>query len=178
MRADAYETQRTQQGENRASGRSCEEQQLPGFSLTCLFSVLCVVQMMTDLRHHVREEEEILLPSLQAVADQQQLIEMGRAFQAAKVTTRPHPEVRQRHREQATSIGDDTGRGCRHQCSSEHCGTLTPVHCACALCLLCIQAPRSGMGAVAANMASMPLDSMRDRMRFDATEKANAAMPI
>jgi len=50
-----------------------------------------VTKTMTDLLTHIQEEETILLPSLQAKCSQQELVDMGRQFQSATVTTRPHP---------------------------------------------------------------------------------------
>jgi hemerythrin superfamily protein len=52
-----------------------------------------VAELITDVRHHMRDEESGLLPSLRAACDADVLLELGHKFELAKkaAPTRPHP---------------------------------------------------------------------------------------
>jgi hemerythrin superfamily protein len=52
-----------------------------------------VGKLIADIRHHLEDEENDLLPKLRAACDPEQLAELGRKFEQAKKTapTRPHP---------------------------------------------------------------------------------------
>ncbi|WP_350279105.1 hemerythrin domain-containing protein [Kribbella sp. HUAS MG21] len=52
-----------------------------------------VERVIADVRHHIRDEEEQLLPRLQAVCGTEVLQELGRMVERAKSSapTRPHP---------------------------------------------------------------------------------------
>lgn len=52
-----------------------------------------VGKLIADIRHHLEDEEEDLLPKLRAACDPEQLGELGRKFEQAKkmAPTRPHP---------------------------------------------------------------------------------------
>lgn len=54
-----------------------------------------VGQLISDVRHHVEEEENEFFPKLQQAASQEQLVELGRKLADAKSTapTRPHPHA-------------------------------------------------------------------------------------
>lgn len=56
------------------------------------FDVL-ISKIMSDLVQHMTEEETVLLPSLEAKCTQQELVDIGRQFQSALTTTRPHPSA-------------------------------------------------------------------------------------
>ncbi|HET9257546.1 MAG TPA: hemerythrin domain-containing protein [Pseudonocardiaceae bacterium] len=50
-------------------------------------------ELMTAIRHHAREEEDILFPRLRQHCTEQQLLELGKKVQKAEkmAPTRPHP---------------------------------------------------------------------------------------
>ncbi|WP_216207389.1 hemerythrin domain-containing protein [Amycolatopsis aidingensis] len=52
-------------------------------------------QLMSDIRHHVEDEENDLLPKLQAACSEQELRELGEEVLRAKeiAPTRPHPSA-------------------------------------------------------------------------------------
>jgi hemerythrin superfamily protein len=52
-------------------------------------------RLMSEIRAHVQEEENMLFPKLRASADEDQLAELGRKVQAIKkiAPTRPHPSA-------------------------------------------------------------------------------------
>lgn len=52
-----------------------------------------VRQLIEDIRHHLRDEENDLLPRLRAACDPEELRELGRKFEQSKklAPTRPHP---------------------------------------------------------------------------------------
>jgi hemerythrin superfamily protein len=52
-----------------------------------------VARVIADVRHHVRDEEEQLLPRLQAACSSERLEDLGRMVARAKASapTRPHP---------------------------------------------------------------------------------------
>lgn len=52
-------------------------------------------QLISDIRHHVQEEEQELFPRLQEACDEQQLRDLGTKIQLAEQSapTRPHPSA-------------------------------------------------------------------------------------
>jgi hemerythrin superfamily protein len=54
-----------------------------------------LTKLMGDIRHHIKDEEEDLLPKLQAACTADQLRDLGQKVIAAKVKapTRPHPSA-------------------------------------------------------------------------------------
>lgn len=54
-----------------------------------------VRDLIADIRHHLQDEEEDLLPKLRAACDADELRELGQKFQQAKklAPTRPHPSA-------------------------------------------------------------------------------------
>ncbi|MGH4010984.1 MAG: hemerythrin domain-containing protein [Pseudonocardiaceae bacterium] len=52
-----------------------------------------VRELITDVRHHIREEEQDLFPKLRRACSEQQLQELGKKVQQAEAVapTRPHP---------------------------------------------------------------------------------------
>jgi hemerythrin superfamily protein len=54
-----------------------------------------VRSLIKDIRHHIEDEEEDLLPKLRAVCSEDDLRELGEKFEQAKRTapTRPHPSA-------------------------------------------------------------------------------------
>lgn len=54
-----------------------------------------VGRLISDVRHHVEEEEQQFFPSLRDVTTQEQLVDLGRKLEQAKSTapTRPHPHA-------------------------------------------------------------------------------------
>lgn len=54
-----------------------------------------VRQLIEDIRHHLQDEEDDLLPKLRAACDAEELRELGRKFEQSKklAPTRPHPSA-------------------------------------------------------------------------------------
>ena len=54
-----------------------------------------VAALIKDIRHHLRDEEDDLLPKLRAACDADELVALGEKFARAKRTapTRPHPSA-------------------------------------------------------------------------------------
>jgi hemerythrin superfamily protein len=54
-----------------------------------------VASLIEDIRHHLRDEEDDLLPKLRAACDADELVTLGEKFARAKKTapTRPHPSA-------------------------------------------------------------------------------------